>query len=67
MVRSREDMEEVGECPGMGEEKWCPLARLEEHNLEWVVQRILLLLDLTTLHVARQVLHFTFSPNISSF
>ena len=30
-----EEDEEAGE----GEEGgWCPLARLEEHNLEWIVQ-----------------------------
>ena len=48
-------MGEEGGCPGMVEERWCPLARLTEHNLEWVVQRILLHLDLASLHVARQV------------
>ena len=35
MVRTREDMLQVEECE---EEGWCPLARLEEHNLEWVIQ-----------------------------
>ena len=51
MVRTREDMLLVEECEeeeeGSEEEKkeeeeeeegWCPLARLEEHNLEWVIQ-----------------------------
>ena len=50
MVRTREDMLLVEECEGEmvkeegeedeeGEEEgWCPLARLEEHNLEWIVQ-----------------------------
>ena len=45
MVRTREDMllveeceEEVEEKEGEEEEGWCPLARLEEHNLEWVIQ-----------------------------
>ena len=47
MVRTREDMLQVGECEeeveeeekeGEEEEGWCPLARLEEHNLEWVIQ-----------------------------
>ena len=82
MVRTREDMLLLGECEeeveeeekeGEEEEGWCPLARLEEHNLEWVIQvnfisykkrasvlrqmfqRIILLLDLVRLHVARQV------------
>ena len=84
MVRTREDMLLVEECEeeegSEGEKKeeeeeegWCPLARLEEHNLEWVIQvsfisyekrasmkrqmfqRIILLLDLVSLHVARQV------------
>ena len=49
MVRTREDMLLVEECEeeegSEGEKKeeeeeegWCPLARLEEHNLEWVIQ-----------------------------
>ena len=45
MVRTREDMLLVEECEEEGEEKregveevWCPFARLEEHNLEWVIQ-----------------------------
>ena len=47
MVRTREDMLLVEECEEEEEEKegeeeeeegWCPLARLEEHNLEWVIQ-----------------------------
>ena len=47
MVRTREDMLLLGECEeeveeeekeGEEEEGWCPLARLEEHNLEWVIQ-----------------------------
>merc|ERR1719237_1617428 len=49
-VEEEEKEEEVEE-----EEGWCPLARLEEHNLEWVIQRIILHLDLVSLHVARQV------------
>ena len=76
MVRTREDMLLAEECEDEEEEKeeegWCPLAMLEEHNLEWVIQvnysaslkisrsdkkfqRIMLLLDLVSLHVARQV------------
>ena len=50
MVRTREDMllveeweegEEGGEKKEEEEEeeeRWCPFARLEEHNLEWVIQ-----------------------------
>ena len=53
MVRTREDMLLLGECEeeveeeekeGEEEEGWCPLARLEEHNLEWVIQVNLFLL-----------------------
>jgi hypothetical protein len=56
------DIMEVVEVVGKGEEleeeeeyEECLLGRLEEHNLEWMVQRVLLLLDLVSLHVARQV------------
>ena len=46
MVRTREDMLMAEDCEeeeeegdqGGEEDAWCPLERLEEHNLEWVIQ-----------------------------
>ena len=57
MVRSKEDMlgGEEGEEKEEGVEMECILGRLEDHNLEWVVQKVLIMLDLVSLHVARQV------------
>jgi len=54
MAEDCEEEEKEGDQGGE-EDVWCPLERLEEHNLEWVIQRIILFLDLASLHVARQV------------